>query len=178
MEMDNLNKSDNASTIAPRRRCGPDTRVKIYKGLGILLAVAVVVIVIVVPVVLTRRNVNAPSVAASYDYTLTVGGSVAGGSFSDASTSTNFNGDAYDDLLIGAPDESAVYLIYGRNVSFTNNAATLDTATATATKFVGAANDGTGAGVATGDVNHDGIQFVSLFFFFFLLLQNKKIFLL
>lgn len=68
------------------------------------------------------------------------------------------NGDGYDDILIGAPDNNtggsnagATYLIYGKSSDFSSGSLS------TRTKFWGAdSGDSAGDALATGDVNNDG----------------------
>jgi len=155
---------DDTNSLRPasERRCGPPVRKRILIGLAVLLVIGIIVIVIAVPVSVTRNNsstVDVSPVQASYEYTLTLYGATTGSQFSAASTSTNFNGDGYDDIMCGAPNEAAVYLMFGRPIAFdaTKNAVITANTPDSRIKFVGLAGDGTGQGVATGDINHDGI---------------------
>jgi len=134
---------------------------RLLLGFGVLLLTAVVVIVITVPVVITQSQVHVAPVLASFDYKLTIAGSVAGSGFSSSVAAVNFNGDGFGDLLIGAPGEPAVYMIYGRRVEFSGNEAALDTQSLQSmVKFMGDPGDATGQSVAAGDVNQDGFQLV------------------
>jgi len=155
---------DESNSLRPasERRCGPPVRKRILIGLAVLLVISIIVIAIAVPVSVTRNNsstvVDVTPVQAAYEFTLTLNGAIPEGQFSAAATSTNFNGDG-DDVMCGSPNEAAVYLIYGRPVTFdsTKNAVISAGSDPRVLKFVGQAGDGTGQGVATGDINHDGI---------------------
>jgi len=161
MEMNDVPKQDRVTPY--HRRCcdsGSGGHSRRCKVCVIFLIAAIIVIVIAVPCALLLKSpVNVPAVTAAYEYSLYVQGYMSQGQFSAASTSTNFNSDGYDDLLLGAPGMDATYLIFGRQVSFNKNTATMNVASISGVvEFVGATGDQTGAGVATGDVNHDGYQ--------------------
>jgi len=106
-----------------------------------------------------------PLVTVGDVLSLTLSGSVAGGSFGDCFTSTDVNSDGFSDLLIGAPDMSAVYLVLGYQPAFAGTSASISMPPASGKGSIiygVSVDDQTGDAVATGDVDNDGIVDVVL----------------
>lgn len=82
----------------------------------------------------------------------------SGGTYGSAVAFGNINGDAYDDLLIGAPTETTqggvVKIIYGSSTAFSGSSSS----TSLPTFRAEALNDGFGTSIGIGDVNADGFD--------------------
>lgn len=91
------------------------------------------------------------------------GGAVGGEHFGAALVAGDFNGDGYDDLAIGSPDEivngigaGAVHILYGSRHGLRTNGNQLFHQDVAGINGHGAAGDKFGSALAAGDFNHDG----------------------
>lgn len=83
---------------------------------------------------------------------LRIDGSAADGQFGAALAAADVNGDGLTDLLIGAPGESAVYVLAGQRGAWPASVGS-----GAALRLAGPAGSGAGLGLGAGDVNGDGI---------------------
>ncbi len=89
---------------------------------------------------------------------VTIDGASVSDSAGAALAMGDINGDGYDDLIIGAPDQGtsagSIYILYGSAVAFSTTVGLEDIHS----EFIGSAPDSAGQSIAVGDVNNDGFD--------------------